>query len=285
MNNRKKKVIHHKNHDETKKVTHEEKVVKKNSSCSNFNNQFVIFGAIILLIVGCFLTYYITNDNCNKVSENENIITTMAINEDTLYFLKAKMCIDKCNEIEPIVQDYAKKSKLSFKVINYPIDEIDVPGYFALKDNEMSLLSGIENKYFLASELCQFTNEEEICKEAAKLEAEFNFDDYMENPVVENNNVPNNMDLESLIEFNNCLAEKGFVIYGANWCGFCKELVTMLGGYDAVSSIYVECTENEALCQSEDIRGYPTIKINGQAYQGQRTISSFSTTTGCDMPN
>lgn len=87
-----------------------------------------------------------------------------------------------------------------------------------------------------------------------------------------------------LRKFVDCLAQAGLKIYGANWCGWTKRLVTMLGGFDLVAPIYVECTVQQELCDSEGIRGYPTIKINGTEYHGERTFDALSRATGCPVP-
>ena len=92
-------------------------------------------------------------------------------------------------------------------------------------------------------------------------------------------------DLTKLKTFNDCLGEKNFRIYGANWCGWTKKLVVdTLGGFDTASAIYVECTEEKELCLSEGITGYPTTKINGEVYNGARTIAAISQATGCPAP-
>ena len=84
--------------------------------------------------------------------------------------------------------------------------------------------------------------------------------------------------------FNDCLAEQGMKIYGADWCPHCKTVVATLGGYDAVSSVYVECTEQQARCQSEMVgTGVPEIQFNGNVYRGARTIEAFSDLTGCAL--
>jgi hypothetical protein len=93
--------------------------------------------------------------------------------------------------------------------------------------------------------------------------------------------VPNSEEIE---EFVSCLDAAGFKIYGANWCGWTKKLVTSFGGFDVVEPIYVECTENSELCQSEEVTGYPTIKINGEPYSGARSFAEFATATGCSAP-
>ncbi|MDP1538881.1 MAG: hypothetical protein Q8M00_02515 [bacterium] len=89
---------------------------------------------------------------------------------------------------------------------------------------------------------------------------------------------------EELNEFVGCLARANLVIYGANRCGWTQRLVTMLGGWETIKPIYVECTEESELCQEKEIAGYPTILINGKQYQGDRTFEGFSEATGCQAP-
>jgi len=84
--------------------------------------------------------------------------------------------------------------------------------------------------------------------------------------------------------FVQCLNESRFKIYGANWCPYCQELISMFGGYDIVNPIYVECTEYNEVCNQENISMYPTIKINGHVYHGERSIQAFSQETGCPAP-
>ncbi len=94
-----------------------------------------------------------------------------------------------------------------------------------------------------------------------------------------------NIDEEDLREFIDCLKDSGFEIYGANWCGWTKKLVTMLGGFDMVEPIYVECTEQKEECDNAGVTGYPTIIINGKRYQGQITFKAFSDATSCEIPS
>lgn len=91
-------------------------------------------------------------------------------------------------------------------------------------------------------------------------------------------------DLVKLQEFNQCLANAGVKLYGANWCGWTQQWVQTLGGQQTVTPIYVECTTNEALCASENVMGYPTTKINGQEFSGARTIEGIAAATGCLAP-
>ncbi|MEM2925702.1 MAG: protein disulfide isomerase family protein [Methanocellales archaeon] len=89
---------------------------------------------------------------------------------------------------------------------------------------------------------------------------------------------------EKLEQFIACLNQSGFKIYGAAWCSYCKQLVEMLGGYEMVKPIYVECTVEKEECAKADIRAYPTIIINGTRYTGERTIEAFSRATACPPP-
>jgi len=92
------------------------------------------------------------------------------------------------------------------------------------------------------------------------------------------------IDVKDMTEFVGCLKGADFVIYGANWCGWTTQLVNMLGGWEAVGPVYIECTEEADLCKDKEIMGYPTILINGQLYQGERSFSGFSEATGCREP-
>ncbi|MBW6442413.1 hypothetical protein K0A97_01360 [Patescibacteria group bacterium] len=88
-----------------------------------------------------------------------------------------------------------------------------------------------------------------------------------------------------LTEFNECLADKGTVIYGSATCPYCAQLVELLGGHEAVSSIYVECESNYERCTQEmQGQGVPEIQFNGILHTGQRTLEIFSEATGCPLP-
>jgi len=92
-------------------------------------------------------------------------------------------------------------------------------------------------------------------------------------------------DIKEIKTFISCLKEKNFHIYGANWCGWTKKLVIdTLGGFDIADPIYTECTEEQELCTKEGIKGFPTIKVNGEPYQGQRTFGDFAKATDCKAP-
>jgi len=99
-------------------------------------------------------------------------------------------------------------------------------------------------------------------------------------------------DLVKIKEFSQCLADNGVKAYGAGWCGYCKRLKDAFGGEEQIAPFYFECqnadrtpTEHAQLCEEEEIAGFPTIKINGEPYQGARTIEGLaSAIEACDAP-
>jgi len=93
--------------------------------------------------------------------------------------------------------------------------------------------------------------------------------------------------ISTMKEFNECLSENGMAIYGMEWCPACGQLVETLGGYESAEPVYVECTEpeNQQKCQNE-MQGtaVPEIQLNGEMYQGERSLEGFSEATGCELP-
>jgi len=77
-----------------------------------------------------------------------------------------------------------------------------------------------------------------------------------------------------------CLSEKGAVMYGTNWCGHCKNQKSMFGSsFEYVN--FVNCDQDKAECSSNQVKGYPTWKINGQLYPGARELASLKQLSGC----
>ena len=76
------------------------------------------------------------------------------------------------------------------------------------------------------------------------------------------------------------LSQSGAVMYGAYWCPHCNDQKALFG--DAVALVpYVECDpEGENAqpdrCQAENIQGYPTWIIDGQAYPGVRSLAELA---------
>lgn len=82
--------------------------------------------------------------------------------------------------------------------------------------------------------------------------------------------------------FVQCLADEGVIIYGMRTCPACKQLADSFGGYDAISLIYVECTEEQERCRNEMKTKYvPEIQIMAELYKEGRTPEALAKTTGC----
>ncbi len=88
---------------------------------------------------------------------------------------------------------------------------------------------------------------------------------------------------ENFDQFISCLSEHEMLIYGADWCGYTNQLVDLLGGLEMIDQIYVECTQEEDLCQEAQITGYPTIRFAGEDYNGPRTLEGLAEVTGCQL--
>lgn len=82
--------------------------------------------------------------------------------------------------------------------------------------------------------------------------------------------------------FAKCLSEKGATMYGADWCGSCKEQKIMFGkSFKYVN--YVECPENMELCNEKGIEKYPTWIINGETRVGVQSLQKLSEITECSL--
>jgi len=89
---------------------------------------------------------------------------------------------------------------------------------------------------------------------------------------------------EELGEFAQCLTDKGFVMYGADWCPHCQEEKKAFG--DSFEKIkYIECPENIQACLDVGINGYPTwIAQNGVFLEGRQGIDRLAQVSGCELP-
>lgn len=93
-------------------------------------------------------------------------------------------------------------------------------------------------------------------------------------------------------DFSACLYDKGVRVYYAEWCGYCHLLIDTFGGIENAGKMMVQCQTADGqagtgaeLCSAEgDITGFPTIKIGGEKYQGDRTFEGFARVTGCVAP-
>ncbi len=87
--------------------------------------------------------------------------------------------------------------------------------------------------------------------------------------------------------FAQCLATKKVTMYGAYWCSHCQNQKALFG--DAFKYVpYVECTENEKLCTSKGVQGFPTWIVtdaNGveTKLEGEQTFDDLSRASGCPV--
>lgn len=90
--------------------------------------------------------------------------------------------------------------------------------------------------------------------------------------------------------FVDCLDDKDVKLYGAFWCGHCKNQKEMFGDSEKIltDKIYVECDirankNNQEECQEKGITGYPTWIINDEKYPGVRQLEYISAISGCPL--
>jgi glutaredoxin len=82
--------------------------------------------------------------------------------------------------------------------------------------------------------------------------------------------------------FAKCLAEKGVIMYGTEWCPHCKEQKSLFdSSFQYVN--YIDCDENKQKCKDAGIEGYPTWIINNESYPGTQSLQTLSSLTGCPL--
>lgn len=82
-------------------------------------------------------------------------------------------------------------------------------------------------------------------------------------------------------EFAQCLTEKGIVMYGAEWCSYCKAEKKAFGSSFRLVN-YVECPDNPQLCLERGIEGYPTwMFADGRKLEGKQGLEKLSWESGC----
>ncbi len=88
----------------------------------------------------------------------------------------------------------------------------------------------------------------------------------------------------SLNSFAQCLAQKGFTMYGAYWCPHCQNEKALFG--DSFRYVnYVECTVETQKCTAAGIEGFPTwITPDGRKLVGEQSLQALSAVSGCELP-
>lgn len=87
------------------------------------------------------------------------------------------------------------------------------------------------------------------------------------------------------VELAKHLTATGAKMYGAYWCPHCHEQKELFGQEAAKLIPYVECDANGInpqpdLCQSKQVKGYPTWEIAGQFYSGRQPLEDLANYSG-----
>lgn len=87
---------------------------------------------------------------------------------------------------------------------------------------------------------------------------------------------------KTMDNFANCLASKGVVIYGNEWCKYTARQKSMFGS--SFNNLkYVICDQQKALCDEKKITITPTWEINGTMMQQVQTMETLSRVSGCPL--
>jgi len=85
------------------------------------------------------------------------------------------------------------------------------------------------------------------------------------------------LDIDALAQ---CLTKKGSVMYGTEWCPYCKTQKNMFGSpFQYIN--YVDCDKYKDKCANAGVGGYPTWVINGENYPGVQPLPRLASLSGC----
>jgi len=87
------------------------------------------------------------------------------------------------------------------------------------------------------------------------------------------------LDVDSLAQ---CLAKKGAVMYGTEWCPHCQNQKRMFGSSFQYIN-YVDCDRYKSKCRDAGVSGYPTWVINGENYPGGQPLHRLASLSGCNL--
>ena len=83
-------------------------------------------------------------------------------------------------------------------------------------------------------------------------------------------------------DFAKCLAEKGVVIYGDDFCQYTTGQLNGFGNSQKYLK-YVKCADNKELCDSNGVKITPTWEINGKVYEGVQNLQKLADLSGCKI--
>lgn len=91
-------------------------------------------------------------------------------------------------------------------------------------------------------------------------------------------------DNPALADFAQCLAKRGAVMYGADWCPHCQEEKAAFGAAFRFIN-YVECPDEPKRCLAAGIENYPTwIFSDGRKFVGRQGLERLAEASGCILP-
>lgn len=93
--------------------------------------------------------------------------------------------------------------------------------------------------------------------------------------------------ISSVVAFSNveslayCLADHKFTMYGAESCSACNAQIEYFG--ESFKNVpYVDCSQNQVICSSNKITGYPTwVDRNGKKYSGVIPLELLAVLSDC----
>lgn len=83
-------------------------------------------------------------------------------------------------------------------------------------------------------------------------------------------------------DFAQCLTDNGVIMYGTDWCHFCKDQKSRFGkSFKLVN--YVDCDRYKGECLSAGVEGYPTWVIDDEVKTGVQPLAELAAWTGCEL--
>ena len=88
----------------------------------------------------------------------------------------------------------------------------------------------------------------------------------------------------NLDEFADCLTEKGFKMYGTEWCSHCKDQKEKFGAsFKKID--YINCEIKKIDCTNAGVTGYPTWTLaDGTKLVGGQSLETLANKSGCNLP-
>ena len=78
-----------------------------------------------------------------------------------------------------------------------------------------------------------------------------------------------------LDKFAQDLTAAGLTMYGTSWCSHCQNQKKLFDSSFKYIN-YVDCDKDSGICAIEGIKGYPTWKINGESYPGEKSLQDLA---------